>query len=206
MASEMDARYINAEQVIENAFWRLMKTDGFNAMTATQIIRLAGVNRSTFYAHYADKYELLDTQVSRLIGKLAGAAYRAPISHEGSITFSDDEIRTYLAGVGAILKQDAEKYQTLLPAHAELLRSKINDAAHNVWQSFGISKTLAIPEHYARAAVCGMVASLVVEWLGSESAKAPEQFADIASNLIAPLARAVTGARHTAQRPLESPS
>ena len=58
-----------------------METDGFDVMTATQIIQSAGVNRSTFYAHHADKYELLNKQVDQLIGKLTDAAYRhAPMS------------------------------------------------------------------------------------------------------------------------------
>lgn len=192
MANEKDPRYKNAEQAIETAFWHLVDTEGFDEMTATQIIQLAGVNRSTFYAHYADKYELLDKQVDKLLGKLAVAATRAPVANDGSVTPDSGELRTYLTSIGAILEQDAGKYQTLLPEHAELLRGKIDVAAHTLWQSLGVAKKLDVPERYARAAVCGMVSSLVVEWFRSESDRKPEQFADIALTLIAPLAYAVT--------------
>ena len=112
-----------------------METDGFDVMTATQIIQSAGVNRSTFYAHYADKYELLNKQVDQLIGKLTDAAYRhAPMTQEGSIAFAGGELQAYLTNIGAIFEQDAEKYQTILPEHAELLCSKFEGAAHAVWE------------------------------------------------------------------------
>ncbi len=170
-----------------------METDGFDVMTATQIIQSAGVSRSTFYARYADKYELLNKQVDQLIGKLTDAAYRhAPMTQEGSIAFAGGELQAYLTNIGAIFEQDAEKYQTFLPEHAELLCSKFEGAAHAVWEKLGIIETLTVPERYVRAAVCGMISSLIVEWLGSEGARAPEQFADVSSNLIAPLAHAVT--------------
>ena len=192
MTSEKDARYKNAEQAIVNAFWRLMETDGFDVMTATQIIQSAGVNRSTFYAHYADKHELLNKQVDQLIGKLTDAALTASADDPGRFYYVCWRGASSLFNEHrAIFEQDAEKYQTILPEHAELLCSKFGGAGMPFGKT-GITETLTVPERYVRAAVCGMISSLIVEWLGSEGPRAPEQFADVALSLIAPLAHAVT--------------
>ena len=56
-----DIRIIKTRRAIQAAFLRLMKEKGFAAVTVKDIIRDAEINRSTFYAHYEDKYDLLES-------------------------------------------------------------------------------------------------------------------------------------------------
>ena len=44
----------------EESLLKLMETKKFEAITVNNITELANVNRSTFYRHYFDKYELLE--------------------------------------------------------------------------------------------------------------------------------------------------
>ncbi|MEZ4669414.1 MAG: TetR/AcrR family transcriptional regulator [Anaerolineae bacterium] len=50
---------------------------GFEAVTVRDITERAMVNRSTFYRHYLDKYDLLDQYLDTLQAKVAEAAQQA---------------------------------------------------------------------------------------------------------------------------------
>ena len=49
------------EKRIETSLLQLMKEQTFETISIRQLIDLAEVNRSTFYRHYLDKYDLLDS-------------------------------------------------------------------------------------------------------------------------------------------------
>lgn len=55
-----DPRVKRTRQLIQQAFVELMKEKGFDAVTIQDIAQKATINRATFYAHYTDKYALLD--------------------------------------------------------------------------------------------------------------------------------------------------
>lgn len=52
--------YERTDEAIQKAFFSLLEKKDFHKITASDIIRVSGVNRSTFYRHYVDKYEILD--------------------------------------------------------------------------------------------------------------------------------------------------
>lgn len=56
----MDRRVQRTHQLLRQAAIETMKEKGFLAMTIQDIADRANVNRRTFYAHYPDKYALLD--------------------------------------------------------------------------------------------------------------------------------------------------
>ncbi|UFT99960.1 TetR/AcrR family transcriptional regulator [Radiobacillus kanasensis] len=50
----------NAKETIIEAFLQLLYEKKFEDLTVKQIIQKAGFSRSTFYLHFADKYELME--------------------------------------------------------------------------------------------------------------------------------------------------
>lgn len=56
----MDRRVQRTHQLLRQAAIEAMNEKGFMAMTIQDIADRANVNRGTFYAHYPDKYALLD--------------------------------------------------------------------------------------------------------------------------------------------------
>lgn len=56
----MDRRVQRTHQLLRQAAIETMKEKGFLAMTIQDIADRANVNRGTFYAHYPDKYALLN--------------------------------------------------------------------------------------------------------------------------------------------------
>ena len=58
------------EKRIEDSLLQLMKEQTFETISIRQLIDLAEVNRSTFYRHYLDKYDLLEEIEDRLLDDL----------------------------------------------------------------------------------------------------------------------------------------
>ena len=58
------------EKQIEDSLLQLMKEQTFETISIRQLIDLAEVNRSTFYRHYLDKYDLLEKIEDRLLDDL----------------------------------------------------------------------------------------------------------------------------------------
>jgi AcrR family transcriptional regulator len=55
-----DPRVVRTRKLLNQAFFELMNEKGFQSITVQDVADRAGVNRATFYAHYEDKYDLLD--------------------------------------------------------------------------------------------------------------------------------------------------
>ncbi len=55
-----DPRVLRTRKLLEQAFFDLMNERGFQAISIQDITERATVNRATFYAHFEDKYDLLD--------------------------------------------------------------------------------------------------------------------------------------------------
>ena len=59
----VDRRVVRTRRSIMQASREIMREKGFDAMTVQDIVDRANVNRGTFYAHFADKYELIEQMI-----------------------------------------------------------------------------------------------------------------------------------------------
>lgn len=61
MASKVrNLRITQTKQFLINAFYNLASQKDFEKITIANITKEAQVNRATFYAHFNDKYDLID--------------------------------------------------------------------------------------------------------------------------------------------------
>ena len=70
MVKATDPRTIRTRQLIIDAFNELLVTKGFEQMTVKDITERATINRATFYAHFVDKYALLEEVLTELIERI----------------------------------------------------------------------------------------------------------------------------------------
>ncbi|GHP00343.1 TetR family transcriptional regulator [Reticulibacter mediterranei] len=61
--SYVDPRVKRTRQLLQNAFLELMQEKGFSALSIQDITARATVNRGTFYAHFPDKFALLEAVI-----------------------------------------------------------------------------------------------------------------------------------------------
>lgn len=67
MQSKVDLRIIKTRANIKNTFIELLFEKEFNEITIQNILDKALINRSTFYNHYSDKYELAEQLVDEIV-------------------------------------------------------------------------------------------------------------------------------------------
>lgn len=56
-----------AREAMEGAFIQLLRKKSIDQISITELCRKAGVNRSTFYAHYLDIYDLMEQVSNRFV-------------------------------------------------------------------------------------------------------------------------------------------
>ncbi|GHO97824.1 transcriptional regulator [Reticulibacter mediterranei] len=59
-SKNVDRRAQRTRQVLEQAFLNILQEKGLTAMSIQELTERANVHRGTFYAHFADKYALLE--------------------------------------------------------------------------------------------------------------------------------------------------
>ena len=62
---KLDPRIKRTRQVIVQSFDELIKEKGFQSLSVQDITTRAGINRATFYAHFPDKYDLLEQAIQQ---------------------------------------------------------------------------------------------------------------------------------------------
>ncbi len=63
---KLDPRVKRTRSLILQAFESLLAEKGFESISVQDVTDKAEVNRATFYAHFHDKYELLDYSISQM--------------------------------------------------------------------------------------------------------------------------------------------
>ncbi len=93
---------------MQNALIELVEQKKFDEITISDICRLAGVNRSTFYAHYSNKVELLEEAEQDMIstfGRIQDPVCNinqlpeCPGYSDGSLLLDDPVLTAYLSFV-----------------------------------------------------------------------------------------------------------
>jgi AcrR family transcriptional regulator len=78
-----DLRIRRTRKLLQQAFIELTVEKGFAALTVRDITERAMVNRSTFYRHYLDKYDLLEKYMDEVF-ELTNIAEKVPVTAEDS--------------------------------------------------------------------------------------------------------------------------
>lgn len=100
--NSLDARAQYTRKMIEENFLVLLERRPVAKITVTELCRLAGINRATFYKHYLDVPDLLEKQEEHLFEQIRAIFSEEPMSLEGLL------YRTL-----AYIRQEAGRYMAL---------------------------------------------------------------------------------------------
>lgn len=98
-----DSEILPAKERLENAFWELLAERNYHKITVTDIVRVADVNRNSFYYHFSGLPELADSAILH-------AVENTPIPSRPGANFNpDDEWRKHITA----LLRDPDQRQRL---------------------------------------------------------------------------------------------
>lgn len=80
----VDLRIIKTKEALQEALLTLLNDKALNAITVTEICRVAKVNRGTFYSHYGQIENLFEEYFKDIMKDLA-ASYEEPYRHDRNL-------------------------------------------------------------------------------------------------------------------------
>ncbi|RRG10034.1 MAG: TetR family transcriptional regulator [Lactobacillus sp.] len=183
-----DPRFKHTEEILRKAFIQLMSTGGYSKITVTRLINTAKINRTTFYAHYLDKADLLQELETKLLDGLLQISrtlpgkiflHNDPETNLSELVKQTSPIFTYLQANGQLLSL------LLDPVKGDLaFANELTTTIRQSWDNNHIIKHLNVPESYALAVVSGIIGSMIDEWVQRNFRESSDDFAAITLKII----------------------
>ena len=189
MPKKTDLRVIKTRKNIRDAYLRLLKEKDFEELTVNEILAEAMVNRSTFYAHYRDKYDLRDQVGDEFLEEFSAHAI-ASLRAATPEALTRESLRKHLTQMLAYLDERRDIAVCLMdPSANPAFASKLADKSRAFWYGARALSRLSVPKNYAYAALSATVSGVLTEWAASGFADDRDKVADALAALLAGLYR-----------------
>ena len=186
-----DPRIRRTRQLLQQALATLLRTRDFDKLSVQEITDAAGVNRATFYAHYPDKFALLECMVA---GRFHALLAERGVVFDGTCS---NALTGIVLGVCDFLAQSLTQTAptdcpsaTHLPPHMEtaivaVVRRMLLDGVRNHPPDSPTPPT-ASPELLAATAAWAIYGA-AREWVKTPNRPPSEQIATTVQHLVAPI-------------------
>lgn len=196
-ANKADSRFVKADERIYRAFLRLLERYNFHEITASMIAGEAHVNRSTFYAHYRDKFDLLDEVERRVIDELDSIAQASSFALRLYGIGHEDDLRRYFTAIASYYQQQGPVLFALLERGDNVVKAGFESIVEDMLTQAESISELSMPKNLAVAGLSGMITSIAKEWKTS-NCMTLEDFVELliesSSRLVALFYKAPSGA------------
>lgn len=181
--TKTDPRAARSKAKISSAFLALLEEQPFSKISVSMIIKKAGVNRSTFYAHYLDKFDLLDQIEIDLLLEMKAVIFEDVdallLGHElhGITTF---EQLTHTKKIIDFIYDKKELIALIMKDEVDpAFLSKMGAVLEDIWQSRDIQERLRIPQEYLSSALTGLFSGVMAQWIRSNFTDSKERLNQI---------------------------
>lgn len=174
----IDRRVIKSKQALKDALISLMNQRDLKAISVTDIVKLANVNRGTFYKHYQYKEDILAEMADEVIQDLI-ISYREPYKYSKAIEVHQmnasaikvfDHVKKYASFYSLIVKSNA--FHGFTHRMSDVLKNLDLRELHGQYESQTINRELQASYHVY--ALLGMI----FEWIHSGFHYNPEYMAE----------------------------
>ncbi|WP_334328670.1 TetR/AcrR family transcriptional regulator [Companilactobacillus sp. HBUAS59699] len=179
-------RLTKTDEKIKKAFIKLMKTKGFEHLTVSDITSEAKINRSTFYAHYEDKYALEKHFEDAILNELSD---RLNSNLDSTMKYQDTKkgVKSYPAinTIVDYIESEFDLIKVLMSSTGTSLESRIKNVLYQVvdqglYLAKGNDKMLdQIPNDYAYEIVVSGILDTMKFWLFKDKPESKEVIVDI---------------------------
>lgn len=177
-------RKTKTEGRIRAALTHLLRTKGLEGLTVSDVSREAGINRGTFYAHYVDKYDLVQKQIEAVGGELSEILLAEPQQYHDN----ECEIIPYDRILAAMeyMHENHEFMGALTNDGKDMrLQAYVKDVIGELLelQAARIGKTTpsfcGLPHDYGREVLLSNTVAIIWLWLRKGCAESPQEITDI---------------------------
>lgn len=152
--NEADPRVRRTRQLLQDAFTSLLREKGFEAITVKDIAGRATVNRATFYAHFIDKYEILQVKIAETFMSILTRRIR------GHDTWNEETIRSLFLAVCDFHSEISTMCQKSYRSFGTLFEHRVKEITKDQILSFITKDKTLRPEEQAVM----NTASIMLSW------------------------------------------
>lgn len=184
-----DRRSRRSRRLIVEALIALMREKRYDRITVQEIIDRADVGRSTFYAQFRNKEDVLESEVERVLGLL----------HEQQLAVAEEPAEHLVPGAGFFrhVQETQSLYPTLvrglaIDPHYQAVHRYLRDRARQQLAAVTAgAHDVAVPPEIVADYLAGALLTLVHWWLDHGLPYSPEQMEAFFQQLAMPGIRAL---------------
>ncbi|MCQ6275515.1 TetR/AcrR family transcriptional regulator [Bacillus sp. V3B] len=178
MTSKLDRRKKYTRMVLKNSLITLLKEKKISAITVKEICEQADINRSTFYSHYSDHYDLLNKIEEEIIEDMNKTLSEYNLTEETAALQMTEKLLDYLAA-------NSDVCQTLLSEHSDTsFQKRVMMITHQFtmksWMPIHNSNK-KVSEYISLFVVSGSI-HVIKSWLDNGMDKSPKEMTEIINN------------------------
>lgn len=179
-----DARIRYTQMIIKQTFLSLVKTKPLSKITVKEICDVAEINRTTFYKHYHDVYDLLDKLETRAISDLLSMIEKSRKKEDGQVLLSI--LRT--------IYENHDLFANLIPistnkGFAYRLSVSCFEKIKELSPNYNCTNHLDLTSGLNFSYLVGGISGVIEYWLQTGMKESPEVIADTIARLTSNLSR-----------------
>lgn len=174
----LDRRQQKTRDAIFEAFTRLLAQKSYSRLTVQEIIDEANIGRSTFYAHFESKDELLREMCTDLFAHVFSGSLHSEKTHDFSLKSKDPE--AMIAHILYHLRDNKKNILQILGSESGELFTGFFRQYLNQMLSRGLIETLPVrdvPEDFLINHLSSSFIGMVQWWIANSLEQSPEQLA-----------------------------
>jgi AcrR family transcriptional regulator len=168
---KLDPRVKRTRLLLEQAFMDILKEKGFQTITVHDITERAGVNRATFYAHFRDKYALLDNSIRQ------GFLQEIDKRMLNACHFTMDNLRNLIVAVCEFTTNINSHCKPPLTQFESLVETQVKAVLYEFLLNWLKQMEVDIAPETAATAASWAIYGLVAQWGHSKEPQPVDEFA-----------------------------
>lgn len=177
-----DRRILRTRQTIEDAFIQLVHRKPFQSITIRDITDLANVNRTTFYSHYTDKYDLLDKTIDLKLQSLRALLLESMDSADNGSPAQPETADAYYIAFFKHLAEYESYYRIILTesfaqAHYGNMHNVVRESMYERILRIGPAQKLLIPLDLLLDYISISLMGIARKWLEQQMIYTPRYMA-----------------------------
>lgn len=186
----MDRRQRKTRDSIFSAFTSLLEKKNYNQISVQEIIDLADIGRTTFYAHFETKDYLLKALCEELFGHIIDTALGLPHGHSHPYCSKESD-SVFLHLLRHLQENDLNILGLLSSENNEIFlryfKSNLNKLIISQYADKGAFKNSKLPEDFLINHISSSFANTVEWWIANKMVDSPETIADYFLKTVEPI-------------------
>ena len=174
----MDKRQIKTRQAIFSAFVKLLETKRYEKITVQEILDEAVIGRSTFYAHFETKDELLKAVCKELFGHIIDSAMDK--THTHGLYSKSEAPQSVFCHLLQHLQENDNHILGLLSCESSdiflrYFKDSLNELIKTQFVHHNRRDNQDIPQDFLVNHISGSFVEMVLWWLKDKKSHTPEE-------------------------------